>query len=79
MPMNQGLSPVSALFNASNKNPAAIEKYEDLFRIGKKTEIGLPGESVGRISGPDARHARKLSWHDGDRAGRKNWRNIPMF
>lgn len=46
--------------------PAAIEKYEKLFGLGERTQIGLPGESAGRISGPDARRARKLPWHDGD-------------
>lgn len=45
--------------------PAAIERYERLFRIGEKTAVGL-GESAGRIFGPEARHARKMSWHDGD-------------
>src|SRR5208282_826973 len=34
--------------------------------IGERTTIGLPGESAGRVSGPETRHARKMSWHDGD-------------
>ena len=44
----------------------AIEDFERMFRIGERTMIGLPGESPGRIAGPEARHAHNLSWHDGD-------------
>ena len=46
--------------------PSVIEKYERMFHLGEKTLVGLPGESSGRVAGPETRHARKLSWRDGD-------------
>ncbi|MBI5200764.1 MAG: penicillin-binding protein 2 [Elusimicrobia bacterium] len=43
-----------------------IEKYERMFGLGQRTNLGLPGERRGYVFGPENRKARKLSWHDGD-------------
>lgn len=42
-----------------------IERYERMFRIGQKTEIGLD-ESPGHAFGPLGRRAAGRSWYDGD-------------
>lgn len=44
----------------------AIERYQKMFGLGQRTRIGLPGERKGHVFGPEARRARKQSWHDGD-------------
>ncbi|MBI4346023.1 MAG: penicillin-binding protein 2, partial [Elusimicrobia bacterium] len=44
-----------------------IEKYQKMFGLGKRTNLGLPGERRGHIFGPEQRKAEKRGyWHDGD-------------
>ncbi len=43
-----------------------IEQYSRQFGFGRKTGIGLSGESSGNIFGPQARALRKRSWYEGD-------------
>ncbi len=43
-----------------------IERYERMFGLGQRTNLGLPGERKGYVFGPENRRARKQSWHDGD-------------
>jgi len=43
-----------------------IEKYEEIFHLGQRTRVGLPGEAAGRTSGPGAWRARGMHWHDGN-------------
>lgn len=49
------------------KGPA-IERYEQLFGLGRKTGVDLPGERSGNLFGPEARKGRKRGWYDGDTA-----------
>ncbi|TBR24236.1 penicillin-binding protein 2 [bacterium] len=45
-----------------------IERYEQLFGLGRKTGLDLPGERSGNVFGPEARKGRKRGWYDGDTA-----------
>ena len=53
--------------NQAGLGPSKIKKYLDLFGLGEKTGIDLPGESKGLVPSPQWKEkVKKVPWWDGD-------------